>query len=239
MHGQCATGGGGHPHRECPVESCGPQPGRQACADGWPGVTATRGVRPAGSRSVIGANVVVIHCVWSLLDSGWFEHSATWVTNGGEPMSVTVGSRSAISTANDFHCGLVFLMSNDSANSSRPGCCSAPAPGRVVDCGGVQPTRTFNVASPRRVLFSASSESSSSNRSTGGTSASSSARISNAASKLNSEFPKRPSAICSPGGGPKPSTKTLGPRPGWCACGMRRAARRFGDRPKLSAHQLL
>ena len=93
MHGQCATGGGGHPYRECPVESCGPQPGRHACADGWPGVTATRGVRPAGSRSVIGANVVVIHCVWSLLDSGWFEHSATWVTNRGESMSVTVGSR--------------------------------------------------------------------------------------------------------------------------------------------------
>jgi hypothetical protein len=32
--------GGGHPYRECPVESCGPQPGRQACADGWPGLTA-------------------------------------------------------------------------------------------------------------------------------------------------------------------------------------------------------
>ena len=57
------------------------------------GVTATSRVRPAGSRSVIGANVVVIHCVSSLLDSGWFEHSATWVTNRGEPMSVTVGSR--------------------------------------------------------------------------------------------------------------------------------------------------
>ena len=45
-----------------------------------------------------------------------------------------------------------------------------------VDSGVVQPTRTFNVPSPRRVLFSASSDSSSSNRSTRGTSASSSAR---------------------------------------------------------------
>src|SRR6188768_4033132 len=43
--------------------------------------------------SVIAANVVVIHCVSSLPDSGWCEHSATWVTNRGEPMSVTVGSR--------------------------------------------------------------------------------------------------------------------------------------------------
>jgi hypothetical protein len=87
------AGDSGHPHRECPVESCGPQPGRHACADGWPGVTATSRVGPAGSRSVIGANVVVIHCVSSHLDSGWLEHSATWVTNRGEPMSLTVGSR--------------------------------------------------------------------------------------------------------------------------------------------------
>ena len=84
---------GAHPYRECPVESWGPQPGRQACADGWPGVAATSRVGPVGSRRVIGANVGVIHCVSSLLDSGWFEHSATWVTNRGEPMSVTVGSR--------------------------------------------------------------------------------------------------------------------------------------------------
>ena len=30
MRGECATGGSGHPHRKRPVESCGPQPGRQA-----------------------------------------------------------------------------------------------------------------------------------------------------------------------------------------------------------------
>jgi len=51
MRGECATGGSGHPHRKCPVESCGPQPGRHACADGWPGVTATSRVRRAGSRA--------------------------------------------------------------------------------------------------------------------------------------------------------------------------------------------
>ena len=70
IHGECATGGSGHPYRKCPVESSGPQPGRHACAHGSPGVTATSRVPRAGSRSTADANVVVIHTVSLPLDSG-------------------------------------------------------------------------------------------------------------------------------------------------------------------------
>jgi hypothetical protein len=70
MNGECATGGSGHPHRKCQVESSCPQPGHHACADGSRGVTATSRVRRAGSRSTADANVVVIHTVSLSPNSG-------------------------------------------------------------------------------------------------------------------------------------------------------------------------